>query len=67
MMKMITSREDRATMTAMIGMSSDWLLSTSETERKGNIHCLYHALDFNKTKKINEGVSLGCYMLIVDV
>lgn len=27
MMKMMTSREDRATMTAMIGMSSDWLLS----------------------------------------
>lgn len=37
MMKMMTSREDRATITAMIGMSSDWGLSADgkKGESKG--------------------------------
>lgn len=48
MMKMMTRREDRATMTAMIGMSSDWSLSTSEAERKERVDSLYHEIDWEK-------------------
>ena len=38
-MKIMTSREERATMTAMIGMSSGWLLST-ETRTGGRVYYL---------------------------
>lgn len=36
MMKMMTSRDDKATMTAMIGMSTDWLLSLGAGEEMVN-------------------------------